>query len=91
MFTTVAEERSQSLEHLYHTAGGTDVDLTILDKTRMAHLCHYVMVHTATSLALAQQGLPTKKQYGLKAGLKQFGSRGENAITDIGHSSTSLE
>ena len=53
VFTTVAEELSQSQEHPYHTAGGTDVDLAILDERRMAHLCHYVMVHTATNLALA--------------------------------------
>jgi hypothetical protein len=39
------------------------------------------MVHTATSLHLAQQGQPTKKQYGLKAGLKRFGSRGDTAVT----------
>jgi hypothetical protein len=81
VFTTVAEEHSQSSKHPYHTAGGTDVDLAILDEERMAHLCHFVMVHTATSVALAQQGQPTKKQYGLKTGLKRFGSRGETAVT----------
>ena len=81
MFTTVAEECHQPPEHPYHTAGGTDVDLAILDENRMAYLCHFVMVHTATSLALAQRGQPTKKQYGLKAGLKRFGSRGDIAVT----------
>jgi hypothetical protein len=81
MFTTVAEERRQPPEHPYCTARGTDVDLAIQDEKRMAHLCHFVMVHTATSLHLAQFGQPTKKQYGLKAGLKQFGSRGDLAVT----------
>jgi hypothetical protein len=52
-----------------------------MDEERMAHICHFVMVHAATSLELAQQGLPTKKQYSLKAGLKQIGSRGESAVT----------
>ena len=47
----------------------------------MAHICHYVMVHTATSIELAKQGLPPKKQYGLKAGLRLFGSRGDAAVT----------
>lgn len=81
LFATVAEEHSQTPEHPYHTAGGTDVDLAIQDEERMAHLCHFVMVHTATSLHLAQTGQPTKKQYGLKAGLKLFGSRGNLAVT----------
>ena len=47
----------------------------------MAHLCHFVMVHTAISLELARQGHPTKKQFSLKAGLKPFGSRGDKAVT----------
>ena len=81
MFTTVAEERSRPLEHPYQTAGGTTVDLAILDEDRMAHICHFVMVHAATSLALAQQGQPPKKQFSLKAGLKQLGPRGESAVT----------
>ena len=38
------------------------------------------MVHTATSLALNHTGLPTKKQYGLKAGLKKFTHHGDAAI-----------
>jgi hypothetical protein len=50
MFTTVANEHCQPPEHPYHTAEGTDVDLAIQDEKRMAHLCHFVMVHTATSL-----------------------------------------
>jgi len=81
LFTTVAEEHRQPPEHTYHTAGGTDVDLAIQDEECMAHLCHFVMVHTATSLHLAQIGQPTKKQYSLKAGLKRFGSCGDSAVT----------
>ena len=81
LFTTVAEERRQPRDFSYHTAGGTNVDLAIHDEERMAHLCHFVMVHTATSLELARQGHPTKKQYSLKAGLKRFGSRGDKAVT----------
>jgi len=81
VYTTVAEEFRQPPGHPYHTAGGTDVDLAIQDEERMAHICHYVMVHTATSIELAKQGLPPKKQYGLKAGLRLFGSRGDAAVT----------
>ncbi len=60
LFTTVAKERRQPRDFPYHTAFGTDVDLAIHDEERMAHLCHFVMVHTATSLELARQGHPTK-------------------------------
>jgi hypothetical protein len=38
------------------------------------------MVHTATSLALNHTGLPTKKQYGLKAGLKIFAHHVNTAV-----------
>ena len=61
LFTTVAAERHQPPEHPYRTAGGTDVDLAICNEELMANLCHYVMVHTATSIDLAHQGQPTKK------------------------------
>ena len=61
MFTTVAEEHRQPPELPYHTAGDTDIDLAIHDEERMAHLCHFVMVHTTTSLELARQGHPTRK------------------------------
>jgi hypothetical protein len=81
MFTTVVDEHRQPPEHPYHTAGGTDDDLAIQDTERMAHLCHFVLTHSATRLHLAQQGQSTKKQYGLKAGLKRFGSRGDTAVT----------
>ena len=81
LFTTVAEEQHLPHPGPYLTAGGSEVSLDILDEDRMAHLCQYVMVHTATSLALAQDGHPTKKQYGLKAGIKQFGPRADTAVT----------
>ncbi len=81
LFTTVADKQKQPKDFPYRTAGGTVVDLAILDEQRMAHLCHFVMVHTATSPELARQGHPTKKQYSLKAGLKRFGSRGDKAVT----------
>jgi hypothetical protein len=48
LFTTVAEKQHQPPPPPYHTAGGTDVDLTIQDESVMAQICHYVMVHTAT-------------------------------------------
>lgn len=60
LYTTIAEEHRQPTEHPYHTAGGTEVDLSIQDEERMAHICHFVMVHTATSIHLAQLGQPTK-------------------------------
>ena len=60
MFTMIADEHRRPPEHPYHTAGGTDVDLAIQDKERMAHICHFVMVHTATSIHLAQLGQQTK-------------------------------
>ncbi len=47
----------------------------------MAQLCHYVMTHTANSLYYAQNIKPKKKQYTLKAGLKLFTNRGEEAVT----------
>ena len=81
MFTTIADEHRLPPEHPYHTAGGTDVDLAIQDEERMANICLFTMVHTATSVHLAQLGHPTKKQYGLKAGLRLFGSRGDTAVT----------
>jgi hypothetical protein len=46
----------------------------------MAQPSHYVMAHTATSITLSQDGQPTKKQYGLKAGLKRFTDRGDAAV-----------
>ena len=70
LFTTVAEEQRQDPGMPYHTAGSTDVDLAIQDESMMAQICHYVMVHTATTLYLNETVAPNlnnKKQYGLKA------------------------
>jgi hypothetical protein len=53
LFTTVAAETRLPQAHPYHMVGGTDVDLAIQDEECMAHLCHFVMVHTATSLESA--------------------------------------
>ncbi len=52
LLAAVAEEQCQDPNMPYHTAGGTDVDLAIQDESMMAQICHYVMVHTATTLYL---------------------------------------
>jgi hypothetical protein len=45
----------------------------------MAHFCHYVMAHTADKFFLkAQPAVP--KQFGLKKGLRVFGSKGKTAV-----------
>ncbi len=44
----------------------------------MAHVCHYVMTHTADKLFLTVQ--PIKKQFSLQTGLRWFGHKGEAAI-----------
>jgi hypothetical protein len=72
LFTTVAKEHNQPPEHPYQTAVGTVVDLAIENEYMMAQVCHYVMTHTANSLYCAQDIKPKKKQYSLKAGLKEF-------------------
>jgi hypothetical protein len=50
------------------------------DESVMAQICHFVMVHTGTSLHLTAQGHPPKKQYSLKAGLCRFAERGDEAV-----------
>ncbi len=72
LFTMVAEELNQSLAHPYCTAGGTDVNLAITDKNMIAHICHYVITHTADALFCAPDLPSKKKQYSLKAGLMLF-------------------
>ncbi len=44
----------------------------------MAHVCHYVMMHTADKLYAAPPS--TKKQYGLKGGFQLFGDRVNSVI-----------
>ncbi len=46
----------------------------------MAHVWHYVMNHTANFLYYADAIKPTKKQYGLKAGLHAFADQGSAAV-----------
>jgi hypothetical protein len=53
LLATVAEEQTLPTERPYRTAGGTTVDLAIQDENRMAHVCHYVMIHIADSLYYA--------------------------------------
>ncbi len=62
----------------YINAAGHTVDLAIQDEVMMAHVCHYVMMHTADKLYAAPPS--TKKQYGLKVGIRLFGDRGNSAI-----------
>ncbi len=64
----------------YTNASGVEVDLAIKDEVMMAHVCHYVMMHTANKLYTAPPPPSSKKQYGLKAGLKHFEERGSQAI-----------
>jgi hypothetical protein len=81
-FATVAEEQALPTEHPYRTAGGTTVNLAIQDEHRMAHVCHYVMIHIADSLyyVVAIKSKPKQKQYGLKAGLCWFSDHGNAAV-----------
>jgi hypothetical protein len=81
LLTTVAKEHNQPPEHPYQTAVGTVVDLAIKNGYMMAQVCHCVMTHTANSLYCAQEIKPKKKQYSLKAGLKEFTNRGKDAVT----------
>ena len=68
LFTTVAEDTQTSYPYL--NAGGQEVDLAIQDEVMMAHICHYVMLHTAESQFVGNPN--NKKQYRLKAGLRKF-------------------
>ncbi len=81
LFTTVAAEHNQPPAHPYQTAVGTVMDLAIKNEYMMAQLSHYVMTHTANSLYCTQDIKPKKKQYSLKAGLKEFTNCGKEAIT----------
>ncbi len=58
------------------------VDLAIKDECMMTQVCHIVMTHTANSLYCAQDIKPKKKQYSLKAGLKEFSNHGKEAVTN---------
>ncbi len=82
LFVTVAEEQALPTERPYCTAGGTTVDLAIQDEHRMAHVCHYVMTHTADSLYYTEalKSKPQQKQYSLKVGLRRFSDQGNAAV-----------
>ncbi len=59
MFTTVAEDTY--MDYPYCDAAGKTVDLAIKDENMIAHVCHYVMLHTAESIF---DGISNnKKQY----------------------------
>ena len=79
VFTTMADQEDDPT-YSYTNASGATVDLAIKDEVMMAHVCHYVMMHTADKLYTAPSPPPSKKQYGLKAGLKRFEERGSQAI-----------
>ncbi len=68
MFTTVAED--PYMNYPYCDAGGKTVDLVIKDENMMAHVCHYVMLHTAESNFVGNPN--NKKQYGLKQVFKSL-------------------
>jgi hypothetical protein len=78
LYTTVADESKQPPSYPYRNATGVDVDLAMKDEILMAHICHYVMTHTADKLFHTTQ--PPKKQFGLQEGLRLFGTECEIAI-----------
>jgi hypothetical protein len=59
-------------------ANGDTINLAIKDEVMMAHVCHYIMTHTANKIFLNTQ--PAQKQFGLKKGLQFFGSKGESTV-----------
>ncbi len=77
MFTTVAEDTY--MDYPYCDAGGKTVALAIKNKNMTAHICHYVMLHTAEFIFVGNPS--NKKNYGLKAGLQKFVSQGSTATT----------
>ncbi len=62
----------------YIDTSGNTVDLAITNEVQITHVCHYVMLHCAESTFIGNPN--NKKQYGLKAGLKQFAERGDEAL-----------
>jgi hypothetical protein len=67
-------DKSSNLDpsYPYTNAAGHTVDLAIQDEVMMAHVCHYIMMHTADKLYAAPPS--TKKRYGSKVGLQLFGN-----------------
>jgi hypothetical protein len=68
MFTTVAEDTY--MDYLYCDAAGNTVDLAIKDENMIAHVCQYVMLHTAESIFACNPN--NKKQYRLNASLQNL-------------------
>jgi len=79
LYTTVAEDNDTS--HPYVNSKGHTVDLA-MDPTTIATVCHYLMAHFAEQTAIASppKTSTSKKQFGIKAGLRQFGQRGADAL-----------
>ncbi len=77
MFDTVAEDKFT--KYSYHNAVGHNVDIAITIEQMIAHVCHYVMLHTVKALYIGN--LNNKKQYGLKASLRKFSTHGNTAVT----------
>jgi hypothetical protein len=84
MFMMIAEDTYTN--YPYCDASGCDIYLAILDDSMIAHVCHYVMVHTADSMFISNPN--NKKQYGLKASLSKFSACGHQAITKNTHSTS---
>ena len=79
LYTTIADAHKLPPNYPYRTAGRTDIDLALQDDDVMAHICHYVMVHTAESI-YSNDTIPSKKHYSLKSGLRKFADRGKEAV-----------
>jgi hypothetical protein len=77
MLTTVAEDTYMDYPNC--DADGKTVDLAFKNENTIAHVCHYVVLHTVESIFVSNSN--NKKQYGLKAGLQKFASQGSTAIT----------
>lgn len=80
LYTTVTDDNDTS--HPYVNAKGHTVDLAMEHDTITA-VCHHVMVHYAEKIMTSSPidvNPKNKKQYGLTAGLKRFGKRGEEAL-----------
>jgi hypothetical protein len=72
----VAEDTCMS--YPYINASGNKVDLAFADEHTIAQVCHYVMLHCAKSISIGNSN--KQKQYGLKAGLRKFAERSNNAL-----------
>jgi hypothetical protein len=72
LYTTVQEEREMRLE-------SADTD----DQEDLAPVAHYIMMHYAEKESIKKKKRrfkPKQGQFGLEAGLRHFGDRGETAV-----------